>query len=141
MAHRGSDSLNLNLNLKPTPMSATSPVDDETYSCGQDSFEPRPEDFALLLDKPQEAVAMFRQLFLSDDLRIVGFMKAFHTAIFTRQQLNQLWFAGFATALLDALSDRRWYDSFPRMFTNENFDRSGPPEWVRYCALTAYPRG
>lgn len=92
--------------------------------CSQhDILQPKPEDIALFRDKPQEATREFRRLFRIDDPRILGFMYAFPFENPTHRQSQLLWSSGFGVALLEALTDNRWYDSFGDMARDKNFGK------------------
>lgn len=104
-------------------------VDDE-------GLRPDPEHVIMFREKPEEAAGVYRQLFLSqEDRKLLAFMYAFPFEDPTPLQQKSLWLSGFPLALLDGLTDERWYESFKDMAGDFEFGHFATTESVRWYSL------
>ncbi len=95
-------------------------------------MKPSPEQISLFREKPEEAAGVFRQLFYSNkSLKLLAFMHAFPFTDPTPKQQALLWLSGFPLALLDSVTDTRWYESFRVLAASSQYGQVATVESVR----------
>lgn len=102
-------------------MSSGREIPDIPEWTGEKFWEPDPDDVALFRERPEDAAEVYRNLFISNDRKLLGFMHAFPVVDRTPRQEELLWSSGFPLALLESLTDSRWYESFNDMAIHSGF--------------------